>query len=145
MPLKRQPLGICTSIGWRVSEGHSAIVLRLPSILLLLPAAVITFFLAAAAANSISDRLSLWFFDAAFAVFPIGCHYTRSDCSSDGWLHHNWSFLVWPVIAIAFGWLTRHAPLKTRIGGAFLLIIAVMLFMQVLMVLLGWNHFVPTL
>ena len=114
--------------------------------LLFLPLLMVLLFLAQLPAESVSNGLEMWFYDAAFSVFPSGCpHGALRGCLDPGWWPAYWSFVVWLVVAIGFGGLSFRWSVTRRVLVGLLLIVAIMLAMQLTMPLLGWDHFIDTI
>jgi hypothetical protein len=124
---------------WRWLATTLAFLLFLPFLMLLL-------FLVQIPAEHVSHGLEMWFYDAAFSVFPSGCPPgTPKGCLDPGWWPANWSLVIWLVAAIGFGGLSYRWSIKKSIMVGLLLIAAIMIAMQLTMPLLGWNHFIDTI
>ena len=101
---------------------------------------VVLMFLTAA----FSDHLSLFFFDLPGHVFPVACPDAMDNGTCRVWArgwNANWSYLVWGLVAVAYGIVARGRPLRQKTIIAFVAIIAVILVMELGMDLAGYYAF----
>ena len=110
-------------------------------LLVMLPIVSVGSFLAA---FFVPEAAGMWFYNLAFSVLAKVCRAgaDAATCSLTGGAANNWSWGLWIIVGLVFGWTTRNLRLPSRLAVACVVIALIVAAMRLAIPAFGGEIYV---